>query len=158
RPNSESARSLATPQGLAVSADGATLYVAAFGSSKVGVFSTAELEADTFVPSAANQIQVSGGGPSGLVLDEQRHPLHVLTRFDTPIPVVNPVAQQEVSHAALYNPEPQSVVDGRPFLYDASLTSSNGEASCSSCHVNGDFDGLAWNLGNPDGDTINNPF
>src|SRR6185436_17927294 len=33
--------SLATPLGMAVSSDGTTLYVAAFGSSKVGVFSTA---------------------------------------------------------------------------------------------------------------------
>src|SRR6185503_16132110 len=36
--------SLATPTGMVVTADGATLYVAAFGSSKVGVFATAALE------------------------------------------------------------------------------------------------------------------
>jgi hypothetical protein len=36
-------------------------------------------------------------------------------------------------------------------LYDAVNTSGNGEASCSSCHIFGDFDSLAWNLGNPDG-------
>ena len=41
-------------------------------------------------------------------------------------------------------------MDGRPILYDARFTSSNGEASCSSCHVFGDFDSLAWDLGNPD--------
>ena len=51
---------------------------------------------------------------------------------------------------ALHNPEPSSVVNGRPFLYDAVATSGNGEASCSSCHIFGDFDSLAWNLGNPD--------
>ena len=33
-------------------------------------------------------------------------------------------------------------VAGRPFLYDARFTSSNGEASCASCHVFGDFDSL----------------
>ena len=41
--------SLATPLDMAVASDG-TLYVAAFGSSKIGVFNTTELEHDTFVP------------------------------------------------------------------------------------------------------------
>jgi hypothetical protein len=36
-------------------------------------------------------------------------------------------------------------------LYDAVATSGNGETSCSSCHIFGDFDSLAWNLGDPDG-------
>src|SRR5436305_8011276 len=63
-PNPESERSLAFPQGMAVTGDGTTLYVAALGSGQVGVFSTAELEADTFVPSASSHIAVSGGGPT----------------------------------------------------------------------------------------------
>ena len=58
------------------------LYVAAFGSSKIGVFSTQELEADTFAPDESAQIRVSGGGPSGLALDEARGRLYVLTRFE----------------------------------------------------------------------------
>src|ERR1041384_6736273 len=56
-PNPESVRSLALPQGMAVTANGGTLYVAALGSDKVGVFSTLQLEANTFVPSAANHIR-----------------------------------------------------------------------------------------------------
>ena len=52
--------------------------------------------------------------------------------------------------AGATTPSPPSVVDGRPFLYDAALTSSNGEASCASCHIFGDLDSLAWDLGNPD--------
>ena len=39
-------KSLAIPQGIAVSANGALLYLAAKGSSKVGVFSTSQLESD----------------------------------------------------------------------------------------------------------------
>src|SRR5690606_38505357 len=46
---------------------------------------------------------------------------------------------------------------GRRFLYDARL-SSNGEASCSSCHVFGDLDSLAWDLGDPDGDVTSSPM
>ncbi len=152
------AHSLATPLGLAVSADGATLYVAAFGSSKIGVFDTAALEADTFVPDAADHIPVSGGGPTGLVLDEARHQLYVLTRFDNAVSVVNLITRREEAHVALHNPEPAAIVAGRRFLYDATHTSSNGEASCSSCHVFGDMDHLAWDLGNPDDVVLNNPI
>jgi len=150
-------KSLATPTGMAITGDGATLYVAAFGSSAVGVFATAQLLDDSFVPDGASHIPVSGGGPSGLVLDEPRQRLYVLTRFDNAISAIDTGTASEVSHAPLHNPEPAQVVGGRRFLYDAVFTSSNGEASCSSCHVFGDFDSLAWDLGNPDALVIHNP-
>ena len=150
-------KSLAIPNGLAVSADGATLYVAAFGSSAIGVFSTAALEDGSFVPDAASHIAVSGGGPSGIVLDEVRHQLYVLTRFDDAISIIDTQTASEGPHVPLHNPEPASVVAGRPFLYDATITSSNGEASCASCHIFGDFDSLAWDLGNPDDVVRANP-
>jgi YVTN family beta-propeller protein len=76
--------------------------------------------------------------------------LYVLTRFNNSISVVDTTTKNEVQTLALHNPEPASVVTGRPFLYDANLTSSNGEASCSSCHIGGDMDDLGWDLGNPD--------
>ena len=41
-------KSLAQPTGMAVTSDGATLYVAAFGSSKLGVYATSQLESGTF--------------------------------------------------------------------------------------------------------------
>jgi hypothetical protein len=74
--------------------------------------------------------------------------------------VIDTTARAEVAHLPLYNPEPPEVVAGRPLLYDARKTSSNGEASCSSCHVFGDLDSLAWDLGNPDDDVLANlnPF
>src|SRR5262249_23896607 len=53
-------------------------------------------------------------------------------------------------HVAMWNPEPLSITNGRRFLYDAALTSSHGDSACASCHIFGDFDGLAWDLGNPD--------
>jgi DNA-binding beta-propeller fold protein YncE len=150
-PNAENEKSLAQPLGMAVSSNGATLYVAAFGSSKIGVYSTAALEADTFVPSTANQIPLTGGGPTGMVLDESCERMYVLTRFDNGISVVNTATRQEVAHLRMHNPEPASVVAGRPFLYDAKNTSSHGDSSCASCHIFGDFDSMVWDLGNPDG-------
>jgi hypothetical protein len=135
---------------MAVTRNGATLFVAALGSDKVGVFSTAQLETDSFVPSAASQIHVSGGGPTGLALDEDRGQLFVLTRFDDAISVIDTRTRTETAHVAMHNPEPPSITTGRRFLYDASFSSGHGDSACASCHVFGDFDSLAWDLGNPD--------
>ncbi len=153
--------SLATPLNMAVTPDGLTLYVSAFGSGEIGVFSTAQLEAGSFTPDDASHIDLSGGGPSGLVINGDH--LYTLTRFNNSVVVIDRTlggVGQEIQSVSLHNPEPQVVVEGRPFLYDAKLTGSNGEASCSSCHIEGDMDDLAWNLGNPDDDSVanGNPF
>jgi DNA-binding beta-propeller fold protein YncE len=152
--------SLATPLDIAVSNDGKTLYVAAFGSSKVGVFDTASLENNTFDPvtASANYITVSGGGPSGLVLDEARGRLYVMTRFDDGVKVIDLNTHSEIAAQSLPNPEPPSVVQGRPMLYDATHFSGNGEAACASCHIFGDMDDIAWDLGNPDNPVTTNPI
>ncbi len=159
-PAGQKAHSLATPTDMVVDSTGSTLYVAAFGSSKVGVFSTSTLENDTFDPTveSANYFTVSGGGPSGLALDEARGRLYVATRFDNSISVIDIGTGVERNHIPLHNPEPPEVKDGRPILYDAVLTSGNGEASCSSCHIFGDMDDLAWDLGNPDDHVTTNPL
>jgi YVTN family beta-propeller protein len=145
----EAAKSLAFPTGIAVSSDGRTLYVAALGSSKVGVFSTSDIESDAFVPSTADQITLTGGGPTGLVVDGFRNRVYVLTRFDNSISILDPEKRTEVAHVAMFNPEPPSVTTGRHFLYDA--ISTHGTDACASCHIFGDFDSLAWDLGDPDG-------
>jgi DNA-binding beta-propeller fold protein YncE len=151
--------SLATPVQPVVSSDGATLYVAAFGSAKVGVFNVdgnAGIESASFetnfdpTAQSVNYIATSGG-PSGIALDETNNQLYVLTRFNNQIEVIDLVTNNTIATHSLHNPEPQHVVDGRPFLYDAFATSGNGETSCSSCHIFGDMDSLAWNLGDPDG-------
>ncbi|WP_226468494.1 beta-propeller fold lactonase family protein [Luteimonas panaciterrae] len=142
-------RSLAMPLQMQVDSQGRTLYLAAYGSSKIGVFNTDQLEADSFTPSTLSQITVSGGGPAGMVLDEARGRMYVLTRFNNSIAVVNTVARAETASVPMYNPEPDFVVKGRPFLYDARFSSAKGDSSCSSCHLFGDNDGLAWDLGNP---------
>ncbi len=141
--------SLATPLDLVVSSDG-TLYVAAFGSGRVGRFAAAAVRDDTFTPAAAAQIAVSGGGPCGLALDEARQRLYVLTRFDNAVKVIDTAAGVEIAQHRLHDPEPAHVRQGRRVLYDARFTSSNGEAACASCHVFADLDSLAWDLGNPD--------
>lgn len=152
--------SLATPLEMVVTSDGNTLYVAAFGSAKVGVFNTGALENDTFNPTTASQsyISVSGGGVSGLVLDEPRNQLYVMTRFDNAVKTIDLSTRREITSVAFTNPEPPSVTAGRPMLYDATRFSGNGEATCSSCHIFGDMDDLAWDLGNPDDVVTKSPI
>ncbi len=152
--------SLATPTNIVVSSDGLTMYVAAFGSSKIGVFSTANLENDTFDPTtdSANYITVTGGGPSGLVLDDANGKLYVTTRFDDGVSIVDVATKTETSHLSLTTNEIAKVKNGRSFLYDATVSSSNGEAACASCHMFGDDDHLVWDLSNPDGDVVTTPI
>jgi YVTN family beta-propeller protein len=154
---SERALSLATPLQMAVTGDGNSLFLAAMSSNKLARFSTSQLEANTFTPGAANQLVLSGGGPTGVVLDEPRSRAFVLTRFDNGISVVNTSQLTETAHVRMFNPEPAVVTNGRKFLYDATLTSSRGDSSCSGCHTFGDMDQLAWDLGNPDEVLVQNP-
>ncbi|WNO10785.1 hypothetical protein [Teredinibacter sp. KSP-S5-2] len=145
------------PTDMAITSDGKTLYVAGFGSSNIAVINTQELENNSFQPSPEKYIRLSGGGPSGIALDETNNRLYVLTRFDNSVSVIDTKSKNEVSRVAMYNPEPDSVIEGRPFLYDSIATSSRGDSSCALCHVYGDFDGLAWDLGDPDAPMKLNP-
>jgi DNA-binding beta-propeller fold protein YncE len=151
-PNAESELSVSQPLGMAMTSDGAVLYTAVLGNDKVAIYYTAELEDDSFYPDAFDQIPISGGGPTGLVLDEANDRIYVLTRFDNGISIIDTDALEEVDHLTMHNPEPAALVAGRRFLYDAALSSSHGDQSCASCHIFGDKDDLAWDLGNPDGD------
>lgn len=137
----ERAASLAMPADIARASDG-TLYVAAMGSAKVGVLdSTGAVKARVDV----------GEGPTGLALDEAREQLYVLNRFEQSLSVVDLKSRAESLRVAIgFNPEPASVREGRRFLYDAGL-SAHGDVSCASCHLNGHRDGLAWDLGDPQG-------
>jgi DNA-binding beta-propeller fold protein YncE len=147
----EKALSVASPQDVVVSADGTKLYTVAQGSSKLAIYNTASLEAGNVAPSLGSQVALSGGGPTGVALDEANGRAYVLTRFDNSISIVDIAQRSEVGKVRMYNPEPASVTAGRKYLYDANLTSQHGVTSCASCHIGGDNDGLAWDLGNPGG-------
>lgn len=152
-------RTLATPVAMAMNAAGSTLYVAALGSSSIGVIDVDELREGSVDTSYSRVISLREpwpGGPVGLVLDEARDQLYVLNRFDNSVALID-LGSGTQSRIAMHTPEPADVVQGRPVFYDALASSSHGEASCSSCHVFGDFDGLAWDLGNPDEEILPNP-
>jgi len=156
---SESDRQLTTtqPMGMTLSADGSTLYVAGFGSNKVVALDTEALDNDSYSVNAAQQVNLSGGGPVDLVLDEVRGRLYTLTRFNNSVAIIDINLMEEVGSVAMLNPEPAHVIAGREFLYNAIDNSSHGDSSCGLCHVSGDTDGLAWDLGNPDAAVVTNP-
>ena len=135
--------SVAFPQDLAVAESGKVLYVVAQGSSKLVRYETAALEAGSVLPVPTDQVLLTGGGPTGVVLDERRARAFVLTRFDDGVSTVDLSSLVEVGHVRLFNPEPPEVTAGRPFLYDATRTSALGDQACASCHIGGDLDGLA---------------
>jgi YVTN family beta-propeller protein len=147
--DAERDNSLALPADIARATDG-TLYVAATGSAKVGVLD----------PSGAVQARIAvGQGPTGLALNQKRKLLYVLNRFDESVSVVDTTARAEIATTPVgFNPEPAGISRGRRFLYDARL-SAHGDLSCASCHANGHRDGIAWDLGDPQGamQTVPNP-
>src|ERR1700752_1554453 len=137
--DSERASSLTLPADVIRSSDG-TFYVSATSSGRVGQLSAAG--------DVTDRIAV-GKGPTGLALDEGRHSLYVLNRFDQTISIVDTTAKAQVSSVAIgFNPQSPTVRNGRRFLYDADL-SAHGTVSCASCHLNGHRDGMVWDLGNP---------
>jgi len=149
-PPSEIANSVAIPGDIQFNADGTTCYVAAFGSANVAVIDTAGGEID--------RIAV-GGGPSGLALAEATGRLYVVNRFDNTISIVDTVSRQQLATVGIagpsrFDPSPESIRNGRRFLYDATLSSGHGDVACASCHVFGNFDGLAWDLGDPTGSLL----
>lgn len=155
----EVGRSLAFPTDLAFSSDGALLYVAALGSAKIGVFDAAALEAGDGTPLARIPV---GNGPTGIVVDEARDQLYVMNRVDHTVAVVSgagsPLGASVAATVPLrFDPSPFAARDGRGVLYDAASASGHGDASCASCHVFGDLDSLAWDLGDPNGTVQANP-
>ena len=163
-PSSEADASLAFPMDLVFSSNGQRVYVAGFGSGRIGIFDANALEAGTIDATTKHLVDV-GGGPSGLALDEARDRLYVMNRFTHDISIVsnasNPSTAVETAVVPLrFDPEPAAVRDGRPFLYDARDTSGHGDSACASCHIFGDFDSLAWDLSDPFGAVLpnNNPF
>ncbi len=94
---------------------------------------------------------VVGEGPTGVALREDLNRLYVLDRFSNSITLVDASALATIGTIALHDPSSATIKNGRHFLYDGIDTSGHGDNACSSCHVSGNMDELAWDLGNPQG-------
>lgn len=156
-PPAMKAMSLAQPMDMAVSPDGQWLYLAAFGSNRIAVIPAADLEAGRYDPGETRHLRVPGGGPTGVVLSPDGQTLYTVSRYANAVSAIDLKTQTVIATRNMHSPESVEIRRGRRVLYDAELTSSNGTASCGSCHIFGDVDSLAWDLGNPDGVMVDNP-
>jgi len=157
-PPSERLGSEAFPLAPEFTSDGSRVFVPFFGSQKVVSYASAELEAGTV---NGADLEVCGG-PSGVALDESNDRLYVMCRFQNQIRTVDDatsLGSWSVAPGGVavgYDAEPPEVEVGRSFLYDARI-SAHGDQACASCHIFGDKDELAWDLGAPFGEALPNP-
>ena len=148
--------SISQPGRLVWTADGTRGYLTGLGSAKVFEVDGGCLDGscifgpDRLAPRAAPVLR----GPSGLALDETRDRLFVMSRFDNAITIIEASTLSPLENLALHDPSTADQRDGRPLMYDAIQSSAHGDAACSSCHVFGDRDDLAWDLGDPGGEFV----
>ncbi len=135
--------SLSMPTGITWSPDGQRVFVSALGSDKLAVLSAAGALLAR-VPTVA--------GPTGVLVDGARQRVYVLGRFRGQLQTLSAATLQSVAVTSLgFDPSPDDIVNGRRFFYGG-FTSGHGDQSCASCHLFGDLDNLAWDLGDPTGD------
>jgi len=146
---------LAQPMGIVFDPSGASAYVAAFGSDRVArINGNGSVLARIDLSPGATSSR-SKRGPRGLALDAPNGLLYVLNRISNTISVINVATDAVVNELPVgaFDPTPTVIRNGRGFLYDARL-SGNGTVSCGSCHLDGDTDRLAWDLGDPGGQMV----
>ena len=154
--NAARATALAQPTAIAFTPDGAAFWVASFGTDRV-----AKIDADTGAVITRIETGPTTGtaadprnkrGPRGLAYQSANNRLYVLNRIANSISSVSTSSELVLGEIATgtYDPTPAVIRQGRGFLYDARL-SGNGTQSCASCHIDGDRDDLAWDLGDPGG-------
>ena len=143
---------LAQPTAIVFDPSGAFAYVAAFGSDRI-----ARINASGAIVSRVDLSPPPAGsrnkrGPRGLAFDSPNGRLYVLNRISNTISVINTTSDKIIAELPVgaFDPTPTIIKNGRGFLYDARL-SGNGTVSCASCHLDGDTDRLAWDLGDPAG-------
>lgn len=145
-------QSIGDPRAIAWKADGSMAYVTGMGSNNIIAITPtgARVSPDPIVV---------GEGPTGIVIDEANNRAFVLNKFGGSISTVDLASSKETARAAFFDPTPLVIKTGRKHLYDTHLGSGHGHISCGSCHVDGRWDRLAWDLGNPAGNmvTVNDP-
>jgi hypothetical protein len=143
-PPSEADSALGMPTGVCWSADGQRVYVTSLATNKLGVVNpTGPGTIVARVPTVA--------GPTGIVADPSRPRLYVVGRFRNQLQTLSTATLASVAVTPIgFDPTPDAIVNGRKFFYGG-FTSGHGEQACASCHLFGDMDNFAWELGNPRG-------
>lgn len=157
----EKTNALAQPTAIVFEMNGASYYVAAFGSDRVArvdaasgnVLTRIEL-CPTAVGSAADARNKHG--PRGLAL-KPGEALYAMNRIANTVSVIELAGHSVVKEMPVgsHDPTTTAIRQGRGFLYDAKL-SGNGTVSCASCHIDAEMDLIAWDLGDPTGQMSTN--
>lgn len=149
---------LSQPTGLAFSPTGDRLYVASFGTDRIGVLDRSlNVVARVEIGSTPGTTVDSRNkrGPRSLVHHPSAPYLYVHNRLRNSLSVIDTRTSMEVLELeAVHDPMEGADKEGRGFLYDAKL-SGNGTMSCAACHVDARLDSVAWDLGDPGGSMLN---
>lgn len=145
------ATSLAEPTAMVF--DNGMTWVAAFASDRIAL-----VDPDNGTIHSRIELRSPGDGsrqmrgPRGLALDADDDRLYVLNKLSNTISAIATGSGSVVAEFAIGTGDgmPIEIKEGRGFLFDARL-SGNGTVSCATCHVDADRDGLAWDLGDPNG-------
>ncbi|MCA9127110.1 MAG: beta-propeller fold lactonase family protein [Planctomycetales bacterium] len=149
---------IAQPTDFVFDLSGDRAFVASFGTDRIGVLDEAgnvlsRIELDD--GPAGNTDPQTKRGPRSLAMQKNGAILYVLNRLTNSVSVVDVESEKVVDELMLSDPTPDFIRAGRGYLFDAKLSGS-GTVSCASCHVDGDRDGLAWDLGDPGGTMFSN--
>jgi YVTN family beta-propeller protein len=146
---------LAQPTAIVFDPTGSYLYVAAFGSDRVAKLDPngavlARIEIGPGIGSIADPRHKRG--PRGLALSAPANRLYVLNRIANSISIVDTTSNSVLKEIPIgsFDPTPDTIKQGRGFLYDAKL-SGNGTMACAACHIDAEMDLIAWDLGDPTG-------
>ena len=144
-PLTERRQSIGDPRGIAWSATGTRGYITGMGSDNIVAIDASG--------SRLGPVASLPEGPTGIIVDDQRNRLYVLSRFASRLLVLDAENLSAIQSVPLFDPTPPRIRSGRRHFYNT-VNSGLGQVSCASCHVEGRFDRLAWDLGNPAGDLL----
>jgi YVTN family beta-propeller protein len=154
------------PFGVAITPDGRTAYISTTGSDSVTVIDIGKLV--EFVRGLSprdrkrvgNDLSASshyvvrridvGRSPKGIALSPDGSRLYVANRLDDSISVIDTAVNKVERAITLGGPEQLTPIRRGERLFYNSRFSFQGQFSCAGCHIEGTFDGLAWDL-EPDG-------
>jgi DNA-binding beta-propeller fold protein YncE len=140
------ANSLATPYGVALSADDSTLLVTAAGASRLASYRTSDM--------AQQHVLAVGAIPKGVAFDSAAGAggtAYVLNTLGNSVSKVSvdPVTRElalVATRAVGSDPTPAAVRNGN-VAFNSAFASTTGNHSCGSCHPDGNTDQLLWRIG-----------
>src|SRR5262249_37328157 len=143
-PASDLAVAIGLPIGVAWSGDSQHLYVTALADDRIA-------RVDVAGTPAIGARAATVAGPTGGAVGDARGRIYVVGRFRNQLETLRGGDLAPVAIAPIgMDPTPDAIVNGRKFFYGG-FTSGHGEEACATCHLLGDFDNIAWDLGNPQG-------